>query len=343
MTAPCASEGRTSAPNPGTVNSIGLFKAANRHIRSLALWGSRVAYLSGGLRTVVVCDLRAGKASVVAEAPRNSQFGSVVGDGDTIVWTVFRPKGTGSTLSAQGEPWSIYARDLEKAETTQIASGEPRGGHYVSPSPEIDWPYVAWLDLPATADLETRGPELVVYDLRTASRRIVASGNFPGSGGITDGRIYFDAKTESGGRDLYAAPVDGSSPPVRLTNEGTVIAPRVGNGWITWLRFPATRDLNVPLGDVPVMALKAGSTTSTTVGSGKAALPGAGYVLIHSVEAAGLQVAWINGEKPPTVLATQEFELGAGWAADENRIAWMSVDDPLGKRAPAFLNLGHVS
>jgi hypothetical protein len=288
---------------------------------------------------VVVCDLSTGTADVVArQKSGRGVLDWVRADRQALVWIDFdRPINSAVT----GSPWTMYARDLSTATTTVIATGRPKGGHFTLPEPEIEWPYVVWTDLPRTGDIHALGPELVVYDLRDGSRRALSSGNFPDQPSVTNGLVYFTAKTEHPRprpdvRDLYVVPADGSKPSARLTSEDDdlVTEARARNGWVAWTLHPKAPKESV--GELPILTLRAGTSTPLRVATGRPVEPGSDLV-VYEFEAS-LYAVRPDGGQPFTVLK-EGLDFASRWSIDGNRIAFVTVDDPDGERQPARLRI----
>lgn len=181
----------------------------------------------------------------------------------------------------------------------------------------------------------------MAYDLRTNARRTLSSGNYPYSPQITEGHVYFSAKTEAS-RDLHVVAADGSSPPRRLTHEGGVDVIDARNGWVTWIRFPPKRNPSETIGDLPAVALRIGSTDTRVVGSAQHVVrAGPGFVVGYSVELAGNFVVNGDGTDLRPFAIGDDHGLG-GTSVDGDRIVWATVDDPLGKRKPVYLRIGRV-
>jgi hypothetical protein len=331
---PCGREADTGAAGPDGIVPLGAFVSVSNDFTDVWLWGSRVAYVSEE-RAVVVCDLRTGEARVVGRVDRAKEFvGGVRAHGDTVVWTEYE-----NTMHPEGAaPWVMRVHDLRRGRTSSIATGSPRGRYFTTPEPEIEGSTVVWLDLPANGPADD-GPDLVAYELRTGTRRTLSSGTYPYSPHITQGQVYFSAKTEES-RDLFVVPADGSSPPRRLTHEGGVDELDARNGWVTWLRFPVHHDPRETIGDLPVVALRIGTTETRVVASGvHPPRAGNGVVFGSSVEVNGYFVVNADGTDLRTFPNTEHQ---ADWSIDGNRVAWSTVDNPLGKRKPAYLRIGRV-
>lgn len=282
---------------------------------------------------VVVCDLSTGTTAVVAR--RTSGRGVldwVRADRDTLVWIDFDGPVNSATT---GSPWTMYARDLSTARTTTVATGRPKDGHFTLPEPEIEWPYIVWTDLPRKGDINALGPELVVYDLRDGTRRALSSGNFPHDPSVTNGLVYFTAKT-SETRDLYVVPADGSKPFARLTSEkhDVVTQARARNGWVAWTLHPKAP--KGPVDELPILALRAATSTPLRVATGRPAEPGRDFVVYH-FESSVYAVRPGGGE--PFTVVKEDLDFASRWSLDRNRIALVTVDDPDGDRRPARLRI----
>lgn len=344
---PCG-RARAGGEHKDGVRRLGRFVFDEADVTSLSLWGSRLAYVRDGA-AAVVCDLDSGRPRVVGRARAGRTIEWLRGDGEIVVWVEADVDDAKSTPGSDplgppmtGRPWAIHAYDLRRGRGHVIATGGPRDGYWTEPEPEVEWPWVVWLDLPISGNLETDGPVLVSHSLRDGTRRVLSARNFPLESGITDGRVYFDARTDAG-RDLHVVPPDASTPPERLTENGTITEPVVGNGWVTWASLPRTRDLEVPLGDLPLAALRAGSRAPIEAGRGKWAVPDDGFLLVYSVEqATALFVRRIGTTDAGIELAGQEFDLGSGVSVDGDRIAWVTFDDPYGLQRPSYLNIARI-
>lgn len=336
--------GRLGRPetSAGSVRVLASFEGQSEQIASLWLWGDRLAYVVGG-RQVAVCDLQTGTLDGIARANESGRIDAVRASGDVVVWTEFDSSGSASGPPG-GSPWSLYAHNVETRETIRLATGEPVGRFFSAPEPEIDWPFVTWTDLPQSRDaqeVERKGPEVVVVDLRTKARRVVASGTFPGAPTVWNGHVYFDA-IAGDGRDLYVVPADGSASPKRLTSTGDVGEPAARNGWVAWDRLPRRTASNEAIGDVAIVALDATTEKSREVARGNGSEPGSGFVVHFSIETGALHVAPAASTSPRVVLAESGVSFAPSWSADGKRIAYATVADPLGKRSPVRVHIAEL-
>ena len=312
------------------------FLSATTELGRLWLWGSRLAYAPQA-KSAVVCDLTSGDVRVLGRQRSGlGTIGSVRGSRDTVVWVDFDGV---ADEAVSGSAWTMYAHDLVTGGTYTIAAGAPKDGYFTLPSPEIEWPYVVWTDLPSTGDLATLGPELVAYDLRDGSRRVLSSSaTFPDEAAVTNGLVYFSAKTTNT-RDLYVAPADGSAPPRALTHETdnvvTDVAARAG--WVMWSLHPKQSDQ--PVGALPLRGLRAGSTTAVPIGTGHGPQPGIDLVVYF---ADTLHAVFLVEQRPEVVLAREGIDLGPRWSVDGSRVAFVTVDDPNATRKPAHVHIVDV-
>lgn len=330
---PCGREAETGPAGPDGIVPLGAFASPSNDFRDLWLWGSRVAYVSEE-RAVVVCDLGTGDARVVGTVDRAEKYVHTArGSGDTVVWAEFEATADPAGLS----PWEIRAHDLHNGRTWLVASGRPRDDHPAFPAPVIEGSTITWVEVPPDRS-RRENPDIVAYDVHARTRRVLAAGYYPL---ISDGQAYFTASTEKGA-DLYVVPVDGSSPARRLTHEGTVRGMDARNGWVVWTRSE-DRDPRVTAEDrQPIVALQAGSTAPRVVAEGTySPRAGNGFVVADSSDVDGYFLVKIDGTDLRPFTASGNLGM-ANVSVDGDRIAWATVDDPLGKRKPAYLRIGRV-
>lgn len=276
-----------------------------------------------------------GSATVIGRSrQQNHVIGTVRGSRHVVTWIEFM--GTPDETKG-GAPWSIYSHDLKSGKTATLATGQPSGRFFTIPRPELEWPFLVWADLP-DANVEGAGPNVVSLDMRSGDRRILASGVFPGDPSITRGQVYFDA-IDASSRELFVVPADGSASPRNLDTvpaDSAVTQIRAKNGWVSFIVFPQTSA--GAIGDLPVMLLSAANGRVLKAGQGTEAAPSEGYAVFNATG----RLAASNGRKEVNI-EPDALDYRARWSVDRSRVAYVTVDDPLGRRHPAYLRISALS
>lgn len=323
-----------SSPLDEDVVAVRSIEVPGASIGSLALWqgsnGKVLGYTTAA--EAVVCDLETGEGGVVGRSDPGWQLSSVAGARGFVVWTSTRVGTDGS--------WRITLLDVGKGRATVIRSQEPFVDRFFTIArPAMEWPYVVWSELPRTGDVVDDGPVVVAYDMRNAKVQVVASRTFPEDPSITDGLVYFSAKTAATNtRDVYAVSPNSQAAPKRITTSKpseVVVRVRANSGWVAWALHP--KDAST-VGDLPLVAMRSGTTQAKRVAVGVNAHPGDGFIVYGAED---LRVAW-TAERAATRIGGPGYQLAPEWVTHGRHVAFLEVSDPLGKREPAFIRVVEV-
>jgi hypothetical protein len=296
----------------------------------LRLWDGHLG-LTPDFKSIAVCDLSAGRPTTVAALDEGSpaSLDWVDGAGDTVVHSRLASVPDLSSPEPKAE-WTIEATDLGSGTRRRLAQSGGKGGpetnYHVLPRPVVDGHWVVWVGVPGPAD---QGGELVVFDLRTGRRRVVARRVFPGEVGLWKGMVAYDDVSDRG-RDIFVVPADGSAGPRRLTQVGTVTYPRFANGWAAWQEVvEAIRD--TPQGyrtDLdPVWAVSLAGGEPVRMERGRHPVPGDGFVLAEVVNRGLVLYDTRAPTAPPVVVAgPDEFDVAARWDVLDGTAAWATPD-----------------
>ena len=340
---PCGREAETGPAGSDGIVPLGAFVSDSDDLKSIWLWESRIAYISEE-RFAVVCDLESGTTTVLSRAKAGHFLDTIRADENSVVWAEYDrdPNDrSGNPAEQTGANWTVYVHDLRDHRTTPIANGGPKGLYFPEPIPEIAWPFVVWLDLPPAGGSDEQGQDLVSFDLRDGTRRVLSSGTHPYWPQVTEGLVYFSAQTEKG-NDIHVVAADGSSPPRRLTHEGDAHELDARNGWVAWPRYPLDHDPSTLQPDVPIAVLRVGSTTARVATTGQRwVVVGDGFVVASTTDRefgtliVGTDGRWLRAFEGDNV---SSYEM----SIDGDRVAWVTVDYPEGKRKLVYLHLGRV-
>src|SRR5581483_215571 len=99
-------------------------------------------------------------------------------------------------------PWKIALSDVRTGRQEILAEGDDQHEEAYAPLPEIDFPWVVWAEVPRVND-PGHGLDVVSYDIRAKSRRVIVHATTPGEVFVQNGIVYYDADSGSGQRDVF--------------------------------------------------------------------------------------------------------------------------------------------
>jgi hypothetical protein len=250
------------------------------------LWGRYVSFTPNA-EGVVVCDLHTGRVTTVARKANGSSvlYDYTAGSRQTVVF---------SSLSRVPDPnrengsvdWTISSMDVRTGARRDLAkSTEPTGVDRL-PLPQVDWPWVVWLQSHASSSSGGQPADLHVVDLRDAHHDVRPLGAGATSVGITNGMVVYDTPgtpAAAGDRDLFMVPAEGGRPETRLTNVGDVGNFIVANGGVVFSRHRGPAGLWM----MPVD----GSQPAVDLGAGRHGVPGRGFALMNRIDGLFVQRA----------------------------------------------------
>lgn len=174
-----------------------------------------------------------------------------------------------------------------------------------------------------------RGGDIVTHDVSTGTRRVVASGVFPGTVGLWDGLVVYDDVSDRG-RDIFVVPADGSGPPRRVTTTGTVTFPTFANGWAAWQEvIEARRD--TPQGyrtDLdPMWSVSLTGGEPIRFERGEHPVAGDGFVLAHIANRGLVAYDIARPTDEPLLVAPEDsVDWGSRWDVEGAVAVWTAPD-----------------
>jgi hypothetical protein len=281
---------------------------------------------------VLVHDLDTMTTRVVARTrfPREGTIPRFRASRDTVVYVDLDRVGSDDNPRTK---WRMYALSLSTGEERLLANSTNQAEEEDPSRPSVAWPWVVWFQ--ATGD-EQGNVSVRSYDLRDGRYRTLVEATPAGQLSIDDttALVHYDTDNETGGRDVYAVPADGSVPPRRVTTSGLADAPIARNGGLAWQvqQQPPYADAE-SLWYQPVAGGKPQRFTHATDGlpAGDNVFPGRGFVV--SGQLSNLMVADPYGGRPQVALFAFKgihdlvhLDTAARWWVEGDRVVWATMN-----------------
>jgi hypothetical protein len=353
---PACVGGRSRAPSPSstarspspalTVEPIVTVDPGVGRVHSVVTWGHYVGWAAGtdappgpGVQPsrVLVHDLDDKTTRVLARTHfPGGTIERIRASKDTVVYVDLARE---ATAEQPGAPWHLYEVSVSTGRERRLASSATALDEENPPRPSIVWPWVAWLQ---ATDAEGR-VAVRSLDLRNGEQRTLV----PSSTGVQSSMddvtasVYYDDDNGTGGRDVFAVPVDGSGPPTRVSASGRAGFPIARNGAVAWQQPPGGDSDSLWHKALPRGPEQQFAATSEGLPAGSNSFPGRGFVVYLGRE--GLMVGHPSGAVPPVRLDEGgDASIPARWWVEGDRVAWASIRDVGSPEERSTIHLSRV-